>query len=152
MLVHGVEWLLYISSTINYQSRICVAGSLGQHKYNWNLRVCTARNKSLLDGILKIFASNNSRSQADLTLGFVKKKYLNIGGNQYTLSLLSLWSWNYMTFQEIRKSVGRKSEFLLGFLGQQWYFDDSLIHYLISQGNYWQVTISRRKQSFAIFS
>ena len=49
---------------------------LGQHKYDWNLRVCTLRNKSLLDGILKIDMSNNSSSQADLTSGLVKEKYL----------------------------------------------------------------------------
>ena len=29
MFVHAVEWLLHISSTINHQSRICVAGHLG---------------------------------------------------------------------------------------------------------------------------
>ena len=29
MFVHAVEWLLLISSTINHQSRICVAGRLG---------------------------------------------------------------------------------------------------------------------------
>ena len=29
MFVHAVEWLLHISSTINQQSRICVAGRLG---------------------------------------------------------------------------------------------------------------------------
>ena len=29
MFVHAVEWLLHISSTINHQSRICVAGRLG---------------------------------------------------------------------------------------------------------------------------
>ena len=29
MFVYAVEWLLHISSTINHQSRICVAGHLG---------------------------------------------------------------------------------------------------------------------------
>ena len=29
MFVYAVEWLLHISSTINHQSRICVAGRLG---------------------------------------------------------------------------------------------------------------------------
>ena len=29
IFVHAVEWLLHISSTINHQSRICVAGRLG---------------------------------------------------------------------------------------------------------------------------
>ena len=70
MFVYAVEWLLHISSTINHQSRIC-ARSLGQHKYDWNLWVCTARNKSLLEGILKISIFNNSSSQADLTSGLV---------------------------------------------------------------------------------
>ena len=32
MFVHAVEWLLHISSTINHQSRICVAGRLGSAK------------------------------------------------------------------------------------------------------------------------
>ena len=49
---------------------------LVQHIYDWNLRVCTARNKSLLDWILKIVISNHSSSQADLTSGLVKEKYL----------------------------------------------------------------------------
>ena len=49
---------------------------LGQRKYDWNLRVYTARSKCLLDGILKTVISNNSSSQADLTSGLVKKKYL----------------------------------------------------------------------------
>ena len=29
MFVHAVEWVLHISSTIDHQSRICVAGCLG---------------------------------------------------------------------------------------------------------------------------
>ena len=62
----------------DYQSAIknLCGRSLGQDIYDWNLRVCTARNKSLLDGILKIVISNNSLSQAELTLGLVKEKYL----------------------------------------------------------------------------
>ena len=51
--------------------------SLGQDKYDWNLRLCTVRNKSLLDEILKIVISNNSSSQADFgNSGLVKEKYL----------------------------------------------------------------------------
>ena len=49
---------------------------LGQHKYDVNLQVCTARNKTLLDGILETVISNNSSSHADLTSGLVKEKYL----------------------------------------------------------------------------
>ena len=83
------------SHFFNYQSstkNLC-GGSLRQHKYDGNLRVCTARNKSLLDGVLKIVISNNSSSQRDLPSGLVKEKYLAyIWGNLYTLSLLSLWS------------------------------------------------------------
>ena len=62
----------------DYQSSIknLCGRSLGQRKYDWNLPVCTARNKSLLDGILKIVISNNSSSQSDLTSRLVKEKYL----------------------------------------------------------------------------
>ena len=49
---------------------------LGQRKSERNLPVCTARNKSLLDEILKIVISNNSSSQADFTSRLVKEKYL----------------------------------------------------------------------------
>ena len=44
------------SHFFDYQSSIknLCGRSLGQHKYDWNLWVCTARNKSLLDGILKL--------------------------------------------------------------------------------------------------
>ena len=66
------------SHFFDYQSsmkNLC-GRSLGQHKDDWNLRVCTSSNKILLDGILKIVISNDSNSQADLTWGLVKQKYL----------------------------------------------------------------------------
>ena len=61
----------YRSSIKNLCGRL-----LGQRKYERNLPVCTARNKSLLDEILKIVISNNSSSQADFTSRLAKEKYL----------------------------------------------------------------------------
>ena len=69
MFVHAAEWLLHISSIINHQSRICVAGLLGSTNMT-EIYVYVVEG-SLLNGILKLVISNNSSSQADLTSGLV---------------------------------------------------------------------------------